>query len=258
MSDKLQAGNSDYPINYFADGRISPALSDEFSVMGRPATKEDIERHKTIQTERFIALCANTNATLAMSFFFENSDYIDVRAKRDEAWRNACLAGNVALVQFLCEVGNIELSTCNHIGFNLACLGQHIELANWFKGVDPNYHFEVVDGRIDVTSHKYLGAESTSRVRGHEYEHFTDDDIVEYQNQFKFDNQDGEDWEDPEEDPEEDAGQDDHDGDYNDHYDHDDYDDYDGQYEQYYEGLMEHYAEGDDYDDGYESPDSVS
>ena len=123
--------------------------------------------HPAISKEsiEFMGLCEQSDASLAINWYYDHNT-IDIRAMNDRAFRNACTTGNVVLAKFLWDHG-VLLQTCDHAGFRLACINHHVNLATWFRDMDPGYCFELDNcGQINALTCRYI--ELLSPIQSHD------------------------------------------------------------------------------------------
>lgn len=110
---------------------------------------EYYKKEKREASNMFVELCINDKDDIAQSYHNQNYHLIDVHHNYDQAFRNACLANNKNLINFIYKQGNVDIHACNDQAFHNVCLNQNQELAEWFRSLDKRYHFDVSVDKSD-------------------------------------------------------------------------------------------------------------
>jgi len=104
---------------------------------------------KKSATETFASMCLKSID--AISYYYDNEHLIDVHHNDDEPFRNACMANNTFLAQFIHAIGKVNIHSRNNQSFHVTCLNQNVELATWFTKLDSRYSFTLLPcGKIDI------------------------------------------------------------------------------------------------------------
>lgn len=108
-------------------------------------------------TKHFITLCLSKNHEDPIDYLRFHHGIINANHNNEEAFRNACMVGNLELMKILHSEYEVNYKIYNHQCFHLACLAQNIDIVNWFRDIDRNYKCTFTEDNLVVPLSDHYG-----------------------------------------------------------------------------------------------------